>query len=106
MSELLAYLNGRFVPAAELAVSPFDAGFVWGAIVTDRVRTHGQRPYLLPEHVARFRRTCEMCRVPQPVPDADVVRAAEHLIAQNAGDGELVLVMFATPGGLRPGKPG
>ena len=27
----LAFLNGRFVPAAELALSPADAGFVFAA---------------------------------------------------------------------------
>ena len=105
----LAYLNGRFLLAAELHISPLDAGFVWGATVTDRVRTYGHKPYLLAEHVARFRRSCELCRIPQPMPDDEIIRAAEHLVAENTSSlpdtDELVLILFATPGEDRRDGP-
>src|SRR5437879_2375437 len=83
MPEPLAYLNGRFLPASQLALPAHDAGFVFGATATDLVRTFRQRPFRLADHLARFRRSCDVCRIPQPVPDAELARIAEELIARN-----------------------
>jgi branched-subunit amino acid aminotransferase/4-amino-4-deoxychorismate lyase len=81
----LAYLNGRFLPASQLALPAHDAGFVFGATATDLVRTFRHRPFRLADHLARFRRSCDTCRIPQPVPDAELARIAEELIAHNRG---------------------
>jgi branched-chain amino acid aminotransferase len=106
----LAYLNGRILPAADAGISLQDAGFVWGATATDRVRTYGHKLYLLAEHLERFRSSCELCSIPQPVPDSELTHIAENLISLNSAlfgpKTELVLIMFATPGIARPGKPG
>src|SRR5262245_5369308 len=104
MSDLLAYVNGDFLPRRQLAVAVDDAGFVWGATATDRARTFAGRPFRLADHVARFRRSCDLARIPQPVPDDEFTQAAERLVAHNYPlQGELSLVMFATPG--PPGGP-
>ena len=108
MADPLAYWNGRFLAAAELAIPLDDLGFLWGATVTDRARTYNGKLFRLADHVARFRRSCDLCRISQPVADAEIVAISERLVASNlplAGtDGELVLVMFATPGDGR-GNP-
>ncbi|MFL5340687.1 MAG: aminotransferase class IV [Gemmataceae bacterium] len=100
MSDSLAFLNGRIIPAGELRISPLDAGFVWGATATDRIRTYAHRPYLLAEHVARFGRTAELCRV--PLAAVDLIPPAEQLIEHNAAllpeSEELFLILLATPG--------
>src|SRR3954470_25086518 len=83
MPEPLAYLNGRFLPASQLTLPAHDAGFVFGATATDLVRTFRHRPFRLADHLARFRRSCEVCRIPQPVPDDELVSLAEELIAPN-----------------------
>ena len=64
MTSPLAYQNGQFVPAAQLSIPVHDAGFVWGATVTDRARTFNGRPFRLEEHLRRFRKSCTSARVP------------------------------------------
>jgi branched-subunit amino acid aminotransferase/4-amino-4-deoxychorismate lyase len=136
------YLNGQFLPGPP-AVPVWDAGFVFGATVTDLVRTFRHQPFRLDDHIARFRQSCRLCRVPLQVSDAELTDVAERLIAHNArllpphppgpplpqgergeqtlsppsplvgeggrgGEGELALVMVATPGpiGYYAGQPG
>src|SRR3954467_10316675 len=100
----LAYLNGRFLPAAEASLSITDAGVVSGATVTDFRRTFARRLYRWPDHLARFRRDCATCFVPLPSSDEEITAAAERLVTHNGASlpdgGELALVTFATPGPL------
>src|SRR5947209_9117038 len=96
------FLNGRFVPAAEARLPFHDAGFVFGATVTDLCRTFRHQLYRWPDHLARFRHSCRYARIPQPVSDEDLTRLAEELVAHNARllkpEKDLALVVFATPG--------
>lgn len=96
----LAFLNGQFVPASELRISVADAGFVTGATATDLARTFAGQLYRLDAHLRRFRESCRLCRIPLPYDDETLRDAAGRLIEHNRGDGELALVMFATPGPL------
>ena len=100
----IAFLNGRFVPLGELTLSFADAGFVFGATVTDFCRTYRHRLFRWPDHLARFRHDCGACRVPLTHPDAELTAAAERLVSHNAAlipeSDDLALVTFATPGPL------
>lgn len=102
--EPLAYLNGQFLPSSEARLPLHDAGFVFGATVTDFCRTFRHHLFRLADHLARFRAGCERAYVPQPVSDAALTKLAEQLIAHNsrgiAPERDLALVMFATPGPL------
>jgi len=108
----LAYLNGRLVPQSEAYLPLHDAGFVFGATVTDLCRTFHHRLFRLGDHLDRFRRSCRSARIAQPVSDEDLTRIAEALVGQNAGllepGQELALVLVATPGpiGYYAGLPG
>src|SRR5262245_39107224 len=104
MPDPLAYLNGRYLPSVDPTLSPFAAGFVWGATATDRARTFHGELFRLDDHLARFRRSCEIARVPQPVGDDELASIATNLVAHNypLAD-ELSVVLFATPG--PPGGP-
>jgi branched-subunit amino acid aminotransferase/4-amino-4-deoxychorismate lyase len=115
MVQPLAYLNGRFLPQTEACLPLHDAGFVWGATVTDLCRTFRHELFRLPDHLHRFRQSCRLARVPQPLTDEEWTTIAARLLAHNApllGPGqELALVLFATPGGIGyyaglPGGPG
>jgi branched-chain amino acid aminotransferase len=112
MAECLVYLNGRFLPQAEARLTLHDAGFVFGATVTDLCRTFRHRLFRLADHLDRFRRSCCRAEVPQPVGDAELAEIAERLVAHNASllptGQELALVLFATPGpiGYYLGEPG
>jgi branched-subunit amino acid aminotransferase/4-amino-4-deoxychorismate lyase len=102
MSEPLAYLNGQFIPQAEIRLPVHDAGFVFGATATDLCRTFRHQPFRLDDHLERFRHSCERARIPQPVPEEQLGRSAHQLITANASlllpEQDLALVMFATPG--------
>lgn len=115
MTAPLAYLNGRFVPFAELTLPVWDGGFVFGATVTDLVRTFRGRPFRLDEHISRFRQSCQLCRIPLAVSGEEIRIGALKLVEHNAAllpaSDELALVMFATPGSIgyyggQPGGPG
>ena len=64
----IAYLNGRFLTLTEAHLTLHDAGFVWGATVTDLCRTFRSQPYRLADHLRRFRRSCELAYVPLRFP--------------------------------------
>ena len=80
---MLAFHNGRFVPYSELRIAPHDAGFVFGATVTDFCRTYAHKLFRWPDHLARLRRDCEACFIPLPYSDAELTAAAETLVAEN-----------------------
>ncbi len=98
----ILYLNGRFLPASQAALPLTDAGFIWGATVTDRLRTFRQKLFRLDDHLQRFRSSCERAFIPQPLSDDQLASIAGELIAATARqlgpDAELSLVIFATPG--------
>jgi branched-chain amino acid aminotransferase len=102
MPEPIAYLNGRFLPAAQLAVPVHDAGFVQGAAVAEQVRTFAGRLFRLPQHLERLARSLAIVGIaPQHGPD-ELAQAAERVAAENhrllaAGD-DLGLSIFVTPG--------
>jgi branched-subunit amino acid aminotransferase/4-amino-4-deoxychorismate lyase len=107
----LAYFGGAFV-AQEAARLPLDdAGFVWGATITDLCRTIKHRLYRWPEHLARFRRSCRAANINPPLDDEQITPLAEELVAHNAAllqpDQDLALILLATPGpvGYFSGKP-
>ena len=104
MNAPVGCLNGKVVPQTELALSFADAGFVSGATVTDACRTFGHRLFRWPDHLRRFRRDCDACRIPLPHSDADLTAWAEEVVAANArllaGGDDLTLITCATPGPL------
>ena len=102
MDEPLAYLNGRFLAASELAVSPVDAGFVQGAAVAEQIRTFGGKLFCLDEHLARLERSLQIAEIDPRHTRAELAAIAEELAARNhprldpADD--LGLSVFVTPG--------
>ena len=112
---LLAYLHPHFLPQSDAHLTLHDAGFVWGATITDLCRTFRHRPFRLADHLRRFRQSCELARVPMTASDDELTAVAERLVAHNAAllppDGDLAVVFFATPGPIgyylgEPGGPG
>jgi branched-chain amino acid aminotransferase len=102
MTEPLAFLNGRVVPQSQAHLALNDAGFVFGATITDLCRTFRHRLYRWADHLARFRRSCRSAYLELPFDDATVTQRAEELVAHHAGlieaNADLALVLFATPG--------
>ncbi|MCS6977191.1 MAG: aminotransferase class IV [Gemmatales bacterium] len=101
---LVAYSNGRLLPLNEVRLALHDAGFVFGATVTDLCRTFHQRLYRLGDHLARFRNSARLAHIPLLMSDADLEAVANEVIRHNSrlvpAKQEFILVFVATPGPL------
>jgi len=103
---MIAFLNGDFVAPESLRVSHADAGFVFGATVTDFCRTYAGTLFRHGDHLTRFRHDCAAIGVTLPFTDGELSAAARHLVASNRVAGEEVAVIaFATPGVPGEGRP-
>lgn len=51
---MFAYFNGKFLPFEEIAVSPFDRGFLFGDGVYEAMRTYNKKLFLLQKHLERL----------------------------------------------------
>jgi branched-chain amino acid aminotransferase len=98
----LACWNGRLLPQTEIHLPLHDAGFVWGATVTDLCRTVRHRLYRWDDHIDRFRRSCRSTGIFPPLAQDELNRLAGELVAHNtkllAPWQDLALVLLATPG--------
>ena len=102
--EPVAYLNGQYIPRSRLTIDAADAGFVYGATVTDFCRTYNQKLFRWDDHLQRLRRDCEVCHIPLVETDAELSAIAEELLERNPANGqERAIITFATPG-LLPGR--
>ena len=103
---MLAFLNGDFVAPESLQVGHADAGFVFGATVTDFCRTYGGALFRHADHLRRFRHDCAAIGIALPFSDGELSAAARHLVATNRTPGEEVAaIAFATPGVPGAGRP-
>ena len=100
METSYVYLNGTIVPADQAAVSPFDIGLLRGYAVFDLLRTVGGRPFLLGEHLKRFRESAAHLGLTVPVGDDEILRAVTELLERN--DHEEATVRFVLTGGVSP----
>jgi len=102
MQKPLAFLNGRFVPAAELTIPAYDAGFILGATVSEQLRTFRGKLFKLDDHLARLRRGLKItgitldCTFEQLGAWAEELATANHKLLDPADD--LGLSLFVTPG--------
>jgi len=77
------YLNGSVLSAREAAISPFDAGLLRGYAVFDLLQTIGGRPYMLAEHLERFRASAEHLGLIVPASDEAIERIILELLERN-----------------------
>lgn len=102
MAEQAAFLNGRFVPAAEAVLPVYDAGFVQGTTVAEQLRTFGGKLFRLEAHLQRLAHSLDIVGVEPGYSMDELGSIAQELVARNhallaAGD-DLNLTMFVTPG--------
>lgn len=100
--EPLAYLNGRWLPLSQAAVSVFDGGFVQGVTVAEQLRTFGGQLFRLELHLARLARSLEIVGIDPGMPLAELGAIATELVEQNRKlfdpADDLGATIFVTPG--------
>ncbi|GAA5787461.1 D-amino acid aminotransferase [Chitiniphilus shinanonensis] len=80
--ELIAYLNGRFAPLAELSVPVLDRGFLFGDGVYEMIPVYDRRPFRLDEHLARLAASLAAARIDNPHDEATWNTLVRTLIAR------------------------
>jgi len=78
---VIFYVNGRYVPREQAAISPEDRGFLFGDAIYEVVRFWKGRPYHLSEHLERMREGLDAIRIeadPSFLPEV-----ARRLLAEN-----------------------
>ena len=101
MSELIAYLNGKFVPISQCKVSVMDIGITTGASVTDMVRTFNKEIFRLDEHVNRFFAAAKNAYLKIPYTKEEVIEISKKLIELNSEvypECEFGMCYYVTPG--------
>jgi len=101
-TEPIAWLNGRWIPLSQAAVSVFDAGFVQGVTVAEQLRTFGGKLFRLQMHLERLAQSLGIVGVDPGLSMTELAELAEAVAARNfqlldpADD--LNLTIFVTPG--------
>jgi branched-chain amino acid aminotransferase len=105
MPELIAYLNGEFVPESQCVVHATDRGFRLGDVVYDLQRTFDGRIFRLREHLERFMRSLKYTRL-DPGLDIDELESLTREVvdrnqtARHPG-GDFTITQFVTRGRTR-----
>ncbi len=102
MPQPFAYLNGRYVPAAQAQLPVSDGGFVQGTAVAEQLRTFAGRLFRLEQHIERLFHSLSIVEVEAGLTREALAEVALELVARNhpllsTGD-DLGLSMFVTPG--------
>jgi branched-subunit amino acid aminotransferase/4-amino-4-deoxychorismate lyase len=102
MQEPSAFLNGRYLPASALAISPVDAGFVQGTTIAEQLRTFAGRVFHLDDHLNRLAHSLDVLQIVPGIGLRQLGEVALELIARNhplmAPGDDLGLSIFVTPG--------
>lgn len=61
-----AYLNGRFLPLAEVSVPALDRGFVFGDGVYELIPVYSSKPFRLDDHLRRLQSSLDGIRLANP----------------------------------------
>ncbi len=79
---MIAYFNGRFLPNADIRLSPEDRGFLFGDGVYEVIRSYGGKLFQTEAHIKRLRRSLRSIQLPEAIA-AEMGDIAAQLLAQN-----------------------
>lgn len=77
------YVDGRFVSADRAVIPVNDLALLRGYGVFELIRTHGGRPFLLEEHLARLENSAQRLRLPLPWSREEVRRIVYQTLERN-----------------------
>lgn len=73
------WMNGEFMRAEDLRISPFDHGFLYGAGFFETFRTYDGKVLLFDEHMARLHTALAEYRIAMPYTKAAILSAVQAL---------------------------
>jgi D-alanine transaminase len=91
----IAYVNGRYVPHSQAAISIDDRAFVFGDGVYEVCEVRDGAPIDLARHLARLSRSLAALRIAPPVGEAALRRILREVVARNRVRDGLVYVQIS-----------
>ncbi|WP_107839600.1 aminodeoxychorismate lyase [Metasolibacillus meyeri] len=82
---MICWMNGQYIDAEELMVSPFDHGFLYGLGFFETMRTYKGEPVFLQDHFQRLTESLNTYRIYMPYTLNDVVEIMQRLNELNGG---------------------
>jgi len=102
MTEPQAYLNGAFIPCSEAKLAVTDLGIVYGASITEMVRTFSHQLFMLDAHLERLFSALDYVCIEPALEKSELKQICETVIEQNASllpsTHDMGLTMFITAG--------
>jgi D-alanine transaminase len=83
-AQQIVYLNGAFVPLGDAKISVLDRGFIFGDGVYEVIPVYGRKPFRMPQHLARLRRSMDGIGLSNPHADAEWERIVAELCSRQA----------------------
>ncbi len=83
MVKKFSYFNGRIVPAAKVAINPYDLGFMRGYGVFDVMCTENGKPFLIHEHFLRLERSARELKLKLPFTEKEYTETVKKLLRLN-----------------------
>ena len=82
-NERVTYIKGEYVPDSEAKIDYYDAGFQYGIVVTDAIRTFNYKPFKVDQHVDRLMRSSKMARIDPGMSRDELKAIALTLLERN-----------------------
>ncbi len=92
------YLNGKFVPADEAAVSVFDHGLLYGDGIFETMRAYNGKIFMLSEHLDRLYRSAKDLELNMPWSPGELAEVLGRLVSLNGDNQYIRLTITRGPG--------
>lgn len=83
---MLCWMNGAFVSADELKISPFDHGFLYGVGFFETFRTYDGKLFLFQAHMERLHRALDEYHIAFPYTPSELIAVVEKLNKAAGGE--------------------
>lgn len=98
MSNLIHFLNAKFVNDEELLISPRDLGFVRGYAVADFIVTYNHKPFKLTEHITRLFKSAEIIGLKIPWNKEQIITWVKETLDRNDKNEEKTIKIVLSGG--------
>jgi aminodeoxychorismate lyase len=102
---MIVYLNGRFLPEENAAISIHDRGFLYGDGLFEAIRVYNGEPFLWADHLARFSLGCEMLRIRCPLSPNELLAFSREVLRTNGKTDALLRITLSRGPGSRGYSP-
>jgi 4-amino-4-deoxychorismate lyase len=79
------WMNGEFVRAKELRISPFEHGFLYGVGFFETFRTYNRDVFMFKEHMARLNAALSEFRISMPYDENEILSSVRRLDELSGG---------------------